>query len=143
MEHKYYLKVYNTITKKCENVEVRKEVYDSYRRSDWNLKDNDESFYAHEIQFSMLKGGLEGAFENFHEFVFDAGLSNDLTDMRIRLKNALSQLTDAEMTLIYAIYFNDISEAEYGRRTNESRQNVHNKRNRVLCKIYNLLELEK
>ena len=65
----YTLKVYNTLTKQYEDVVVTKKVYDTYRRTEWNIKDNDESFYDHEIQISGLIGGEGDGYENFREFL--------------------------------------------------------------------------
>ena len=65
----YTLKVYNTLTKQYEDVVVTKKVYDTYRRTEWNIKDNDESFYDHEIQISGLIGGEDNGYENFREFI--------------------------------------------------------------------------
>ena len=36
----YTLKVYNTLTKQYEDVVVTKDVYDTYCRTEWNIKDN-------------------------------------------------------------------------------------------------------
>ena len=65
MSKKYYLYVHNTMTGKTEKVEVTEEVYFVYRRTEWNIKDNNNSFYKHEIQLSSLIG----YYENFSEFI--------------------------------------------------------------------------
>jgi hypothetical protein len=62
------VKVYDTITGKMVDVEVSQEIYTEYMRTEWGIKNNDNSFYNHEIQFSQLIGGDDGAFENFREF---------------------------------------------------------------------------
>lgn len=61
--------VYDTISKKVVEVEVNDEVRIHYNRTQWNIDDNNESFYKHEIHFSALIGGYENAFENFKEFM--------------------------------------------------------------------------
>ena len=63
------MRVYDTISKKIVEVEVSNEVRTHYNRTQWNIDDNDESFFKHEIQFSALIGGHENAFENFREFI--------------------------------------------------------------------------
>lgn len=75
------LRVYDTIAKKYVEVEVSENVRVGYNRSQWNIDDNDKSFYQHEIQFSALIGGIDGAFENFHEFVTD----KDVTERNVML----------------------------------------------------------
>lgn len=62
------VRVYDTITKKYVEVEVNETVRTYYDRTQWNIEDNDKSFYKHEIQFSALKGNINGEFENFQEF---------------------------------------------------------------------------
>ena len=69
MSKTYLITVYNTLTSKYEDVTVSEEVYHAYMRTNWNMKDNTKNFYTHEIQFSSLIGGEEGAYENFREFI--------------------------------------------------------------------------
>mgnify|MGYP007029253918 CR=1 FL=1 len=52
------LRVYDTIAKKYVEVEVSENVRVGYNRSQWNIDDNDKSFYQHEIQFSALMEAL-------------------------------------------------------------------------------------
>ena len=66
---KYTLFVFNTCTQKYEEVTVSEEVYRTYCRTGWNIKDNDQSFFDHEIQLSGMIGSQDGAYENFREFV--------------------------------------------------------------------------
>ena len=56
--NKYIISVRNTANGKYENVEVSEEVYIAYMRTGWNIKDNDESFFKHHIQFSALLGNI-------------------------------------------------------------------------------------
>lgn len=62
------VRVFDTISKKVVRVEVSDEVRTHYKRTQWNIDDNNKSFYKHEIQFSALIGGHKNAYENFHEF---------------------------------------------------------------------------
>ena len=66
---KYTLIVFNTCTREYEEVTVTEEVYHAYCRTRWNIKDNDESFFDHEIQMSGMIGSQDGAYENFREFI--------------------------------------------------------------------------
>lgn len=36
---------FNTLTNKFEEIFVSKEIADVYKRTGWNIKDNDESFF--------------------------------------------------------------------------------------------------
>ena len=65
----YILIVFNTCTQKYEEVTVSAEVYRTYNRTNWNIRDNNDSFFAHEIQLSSLIGAQDCGYENFHEFI--------------------------------------------------------------------------
>lgn len=67
--NKYKLNVYNTITKKYDEVEISEELYNVYRRTGWNIENNDKRYFDHGIQMSSLIGGDDGAYENFKEFI--------------------------------------------------------------------------
>ena len=43
------VRVYDTITKKYVEVEVNETVRTYYDRTQWNIDDNNKSFYKHEI----------------------------------------------------------------------------------------------
>lgn len=62
------VRVYDTITKRYVEIEVSEKIRTYYNRTQWNIDDNNKSFYKHEIQFSALKGNINGELENFHEF---------------------------------------------------------------------------
>lgn len=137
------LRVYDTIAKKYVEVEVSENVRVGYNRSQWNIDDNDKSFYQHEIQFSALIGGIDGAFENFHEFVTD----KDVTERNVmlhaeydRLHSRLALLSDDERKLIELIYFKNLTIEECGKYLGITHQAVSKKRKRILCKLYKLLK---
>ena len=109
------VRVYDTITKKYVEVEVNETVRTYYDRTQWNIEDNDKSFYKHEIQFSALKGNINGEFENFQEFRTE----NDDVERRViqnikfeKLYSCLNELSEDERRLIFAIYFENKTENE-------------------------------
>ena len=65
---KNIVSVYDTITKRYVEIEVSEKIRTYYNRTQWNIDDNNKSFYKHEIQFSALKGNINGELENFQEF---------------------------------------------------------------------------
>ena len=69
----YIVESYDPATRKIERVTVTHEVYNAYRRSGWNIADNNQSFFKHEIQMSSLIGGEDGGYDNFREFIGDSG----------------------------------------------------------------------
>ena len=81
----YIVESYDPATRKIERVTVTHEVYNAYRRSGWNIADNNQSFFKHEIQMSSLIGGEEGGYDNFREFIGDPeAVDNEKTAATIR-----------------------------------------------------------
>lgn len=139
----YKLNVYDSATGKVENIEVTESVYNAYRRSGWNIKDNNHSFFAHEIQMSGLIGGKDGSYENFHEFISDSdGLEQKIIFQlnKESLHKALELLSDNEQRLIADIYFYGKTERECATELGINRNAVHKKKQRILTKLKNILE---
>ena len=133
------VRVYDTITKKYVEVEVNETVRTYYDRTQWNIEDNDKSFYKHEIQFSALKGNINGELENFQEFRTE----NDDVERRViqnikceKLYSCLNELSEDERRLIFAIYF----ENEVACFLHTTQQNINKKKRRILCKLNKLLK---
>ncbi len=139
----YTLNVYNHASGQVETVEVTEEVYRTYRRTEWNIADNDSSFYAHEIQFSSLIGGNENAFHNFREFIDTENTPDLIVEERLlheHLTRAMSSLSKIEKKLIYAIYFEGLSEREYAQRCGTSQPAIHKMKHRILKKLKKYLK---
>lgn len=139
------VRVYDTITKKYVEVEVNETVRTYYDRTQWNIEDNDKSFYKHEIQFSALKGNINGEFENFQEFRTE----NDDVERRViqnikfeKLYSCLNELSEDERRLIFAIYFENKTENEVAYFLHTTQQNINKKKRRILCKLNKLLKLQ-
>lgn len=137
------VRVYDTISKKEVEVEVSDEVRKHYNRTQWNIDDNNESFYKHEIQFSALIGGVDEAFEDFHEFLTDKDVTERNAMLQIEyneLHNCLATLKDDEQELIKLLYFENLTIEECGKRFGITHQAISKKRKRILCKLYNLIK---
>lgn len=138
------VRVYDTINKKYVDVEVTPEVYAAYMRTGWNIHDNNESFYKHEIQFSQLIGGNEGTFENFDEFITDlcttSGRAITVTLVK-STRSCIKMLKEHEVRLLTMIYYDGLTEQECALIIGTTRQNIHNKHRRILAKIHKLLEM--
>lgn len=138
--------VYNTFTHKYEDIEVTEAVYNCYRRTGWNIDDNDQSFFDHEIQMSGLIGGDENAYENFREFISD---DNDplllfLYEAQLSdLRKGYAALANSEKHLISAVIFQRQSEREYSQRTGIPPMTVHDRKVRTLKKLKKLCGFEK
>ena len=139
---KYTLTVYNTVTHRNEEIEVTREVYHAYRRTEWGIENNDASFFAHEIQMSGLIGGEDGAYENFKEFI-DTENIPDNTVLKIveieALRKAISVLPDADKALIRALFYDGLTEQEYAAQVGISQQMINRKKQRILNFLKKLL----
>jgi RNA polymerase sigma factor (sigma-70 family) len=125
-------------------VEVTEEVYHAYCRTHWNIRDNNGSFYRHEIQFSGLIGGEDGGFENFDEFVSDAGNPERLAlreQDRQMIRQAYARLDEDERALVQALLFDGVTERRYGAMIGLSQKNVNKRKRRILAKIKKDMEI--
>ena len=144
-EKVYLLKVYNTTTGEYESVQVTKEIFEAYRQTAWNIRADDRRFYAHQTQFSVLMGSEEDNFDNFQEFIDEDNTpENSFLESYARrsLHNILNMLTPDEYRLVYALYYQNLSENDYAERIGISQQAVHKRKKRILKKIKSFLELE-
>lgn len=140
---KNIVSVYDTITKRYVEIEVSEKIRTSYNRTQWNIDDNDKSFYKHEIQYSALKGNINGELENFKEFRTD---DDSVEKCIIRqaeyseLYKCLASLPDDEHSIIIMIYFCGKTEQEVADILHTSQQNVHKKKHRILCRLNKFLK---
>lgn len=137
------VRVYDTATGEVIEIKVSQDIYDEYTRTCWNIHDNNESFFAHEIQFSQLIGGNDGAFENFGEFIteqdptFDEAVKNMYIE---KVLEAVKKLKRSERELIRMIYFENMSEHDCARHYGISCKNINKKKVRILSKLYKLIK---
>lgn len=136
------VRVYDTISKKIVEVEVSDEIRTHYNRTQWNIDDNNESFYKHEIQFSALIGANENAFENFREFITDYSVEKE-TDHKMfieKLYKSLELLSESDRELIKMLYLENMTERECAEFYGISQKNINKKKAKILCKLNKLLE---
>lgn len=134
--------IYDSVTGTYHDVEVTQEVYDFYRRNTWAIRRNDTRFYAHEIQFSSLKGGLDEAFERFDEFLSQSLDPQDVLcekAMSACLTAAFKQLSASDQHLLYYLVIKGYSERWYGQMMELHFMTVHNKKKRVLQQLKHII----
>ena len=144
-EKVYVLNVYNTMTGQYELIQVTKEVFQTYRRTKWNIEDSTERFFKHETQMSSLIGGENNGYERFHEFIdYDNTPENQAIEEMVfqSLHNVLELLPPKDYELIYELYFKNRTERECAQRLGMSQQAVHERKKRILKKIKNNLDEE-
>lgn len=139
----YTLTIYNTLTGKYEEIAVTKEIYTTYKRTEWNIKDNNKSFYNHEIQMSSLIGGEAEQLENFHEFI-DGEHTPENTVIEngeyLELIKAMHHLNEQEKELIQALFFDQMKESEYAAEKGVSQQYISKRKQKILKKLKIFLE---
>ncbi len=136
------VRVYDTILKKIVEVEVSDEVRTHYNRTQWNIDDNDESFYKHEIQFSALIGGHKNTFENFREFMTDYDVEEETYRKMLieKLYSSIDFLSESERDLIIMLFFENKTERECAEFYGVNQKNINKKKAKILCKLNKLLE---
>lgn len=140
--NKKTLKVYDTCTGKYVDVPVSDTVYQEYRRAVWREEKNDAHFFDNEIQFSVLIGGNNGNFENFHEFIIeDHTVSEAIKKTNIEtVLSLIKELEPSDKALLKMIYFDNRSERECASAFGINQKNINKKKKRVLAKLHNLLK---
>ena len=143
---KYIISVRNTTNGKYENVEVTEEVYTAYMRTGWNIKDNDDSFFKHQIQFSALLGNIDDAVENFKEFINAVEDVEEITEKNLTLETlikVLKELNQDERELISLIFYQNKTEVNCAEKYGISQQFINKKKKRILCKLNKLIRNQK
>lgn len=133
MSNKYYLYVHNTMTGKAEKVEVTKEVYEIYTRTSWTIKNNDKSFYLHEIQFSSLIG----CYENFSEFIICDDCSEYIANKLIfeEIICYLKMCSRLEIEIFKLSFIDELTERKIAQVLQIPKSTVHDIKHKLITKI--------
>lgn len=143
MNNTEFIYVKNTFTGKYEKVEVSKEVAIAYKRTGWNIDDNDESFFDHEIQLSQLIGGKDGAYENFREFISEKNELQENVEKEELVEDlymALRQLDEKELHIIRSLFFEGLTETECAERLKVNQSTVNRNKAKIFKKIKRFLK---
>ena len=115
-------------------VEVPKDLYLAYyrmRRQEQGLVEKDE--YNGTLHYNDLDTdeilGVESFSSNEDETVEDVAIRHILTQ---ELHQAINSLSDADRELIYALYFEGLSQRELSRRTGIPQKTIDNRKARIL-----------
>ena len=108
-----------------------------------DIKDNDQSFFDHEIQTSGMIGSQDGAYENFREFIDAINTPEHIILEQMKkeaLYQAISALPAADQALVQGLFFKGQSELDYAREIGVSQPAVHKRKVRILKSLKKLLE---
>jgi len=142
-QENYMLSVYNTITGQFEDITVSEAIYNGCRRSGWAVKRKDDRFHENEIPFSDLKGGLDGAYENFDEFRSEEGNPADLAVQQLtlhQLRIALGSLDKPDQELLLDLFERGKTEREIAAAQGVSQVAIHKRKQRLIKKLKIFLE---
>ncbi len=130
--------VLNTFTGKYEDVEVTDAVYTAYMRSEWNIADNDESFFKHEIQLSSLIGNLEDSCENFHEFHSETRCLEHLVANKVQVEEILKSIQKEppeNQRILIGIFVDRKSERRLSTELGIPQKTINNRKRRFMEKV--------
>lgn len=140
---KRILNVFNPSTGNYEDIEVTEEFYHAYRRMNWREEKREQKHQRWFIPFSSLKGGLHGAFQNFHEFITNVNNPEHIMDANAEkrcLYKALQALEEDELELIFYLFYREMTEAECADVFGNTQQAISKRKTRLLCKITELMK---
>lgn len=143
MSEKYFVTVWNTISRQYEETAVSKEIYDEYRRGEWRISKNNDKHHNGEIPFSALIGGENGNYENFSEFISDETnpekqILNECSKQD--LHKAITSLDPFEQALIQAVFFDGLTMRKCAEKFHIPLMTIQDRKIRVLKKLKKFLE---
>lgn len=140
----YRVSVFNTITKKYEMVTVTEEIYQVYKKADWDMDNNNRSYRKHVDGQSDLGFGFEDYFENLDAYVDDCARRHEeaieAKERHEALEEAMKILSTRDRNLIQAIYYSGYSEKEYAEKLGVTQQAIHKKKKKILEQLRKEME---
>jgi DNA-directed RNA polymerase specialized sigma24 family protein len=133
--------VYNTLNQCYEDVEVRVEVYTTFRRTKWNIDKNNAKHAYHSILFSDMKCPGDISVEDFNEFASDdynpenilIEKERDLMGSAIKVLDQCATLTQRRRFLLH--YYEGLSTRQIALLENVNQSSVLESLNAVSEKI--------
>ena len=129
---------------------VSKEIYEYITKSDRQIKYAEEDrkqeryFIDCENERISVKPSREDSLDRLMELGMDfpdktIDLYESVTQ-KIMLEQALSKLDDEERNLIIQLFYFDRTETELAQEYNQTQQNINKAKQRILCKLYEILK---
>ncbi len=129
---------------------VNREIYEYITKSDRQIKYAEEDrkqeryFIDCENERISVKPSREDSLDRLMELGMDfpdktIDLYESVTQ-KIMLEQALSKLDDEERNLIIQLFYFDRTETELAQEYNQTQQNINKAKQRILCKLYEILK---
>lgn len=152
MDKKYYVHTIDTFTNKDVRVEVSKEVYQTIKKSERKERYFSDDLKKERIEVNQCDQTIkivksrEDSFERLTEEAFkefpDRYSLEDDCENKLLLIDALYQLEETDLKMIYCLYYKDLTEREYARKNNIRQSTVNYRKNKVLRKLKKHFQLD-
>ena len=136
-KEKYFIRLQGKL------IEVSEDVYYAYFQMERQERTQEEKYQRnHVVSYDALDNGetvgVEGVADLETPSMEELVMAKELRD---RLHHAIEALPKAERELIRAIYFEDMTEKEYAKRTGMSQTGVSYRRRNILSKLKLFLDI--
>jgi len=144
MEQKFEIVVEDSLSGKTVIVEMEdKDIYDTCRRTNWNIEKNDQKHFTNTIPFNCLIGRDNGDLESFHEFIsYDEDPCEKIIKSQepSEVNKVIEMLPSRERKVIFLIYFRNKTASEVAIQLNMTKRNVNYTRKKAEEIIKKILE---
>mgnify|MGYP001028362902 CR=1 FL=1 len=130
----YMLRVWNTLTNTYDTVAVTQEVYNEYRRSYWREEKGDVQYQNRTLPLYEAVLNKDRAVHTDPEHILEG------KEQMEALASALQQLGRDEYELFEALFFDELTEAQYARKLGVSQQAVNQRKQRIKKHLRKMLE---
>lgn len=140
----FTLNVYNTITKKYEDVVVAEDVYRCYKRSYWNEDKQNQSEGVHCVPFVAIRhSGEDGESMDVDCIAVDTKTPVQIVEeneMCTTLANAINRLTEPSRTRLILKYYGKFSISEIAKMEGVSEHSIKDSLALAKEKLKNILK---
>ena len=130
----YYVTTYDTLNCVWVEVEVTEEVYRAYKKTEWDIENNERSSKKFETPFSGLRIPEEGMDKK--ELFADYGTDLvDIVEKRMKLemlKTAFEMLDKDDQKTIFALFFQEKSQREYAKEIGMSKSGIQYRQKKAI-----------
>ena len=140
----YYLNIFDTIKKKKIRVYVRENIYREYTRIRARIQYRNDLFEENESSFSVFMVDDSECGEFLIKFVDDSAALPEKELVKNELYEnpnvALSKLYEEELSLVYSVFFKEISVQKYAIEKGISIPAAYKRREKILRKLRLFME---